>query len=300
MAPSCLWLPCRAIVTTSNLLHSIGVFPDSRVSEAKMQEFIQRRSVGSPQGRYIADSQQPRKLMLALVLLLIALVVILVNDRQFWFGTEQATIESDVPETQSAPNTVLAAPKQVHPAAKKQLPAPTITGEIQPTEGEVVTNRTVLPPLDVEVVAGNTHRALHPKNNITRVETNPPNKISTPTNAAEREAVSPTAVQPGTAVSATYPALTQHMNVQGSVVLQAIISAAGEVEDLRVLSGPAILASAAKQAVREWRFKPVMLNGQAVETKAQITVNFSIRVGDNSAGTTLADSRASDALIITR
>jgi len=283
-----------------NLLHSIGVFPDSQVSEAKMQEFIQRRSAGIPQGRYTANSQQPRKLMLALILLLIALVVILVNDRQFWFGTEQATIESDVQESPSSTNTVPAAPTPAHPAAKKQLPAAKTTAEVKPAEGAVVTNRVVLPPLDVEVVAGNTHRTVHPKNNITRVETAPPNQITTPTNAAERESVSPAASQPEAAVSATYPALTQHMNVQGSVVLQAIISAAGAIEDLRVLSGPPILSSAAQQAVREWRFKPVMLNGQAVETKAKITVNFSIRVGDNSAGTTLAESRASDALIITR
>jgi protein TonB len=265
-----------------------------------MQEFMQRRSVGSLQGRVTANSQQPRKLMLALILLLIALVVILVNDRQFWFGTEQATIESDVPESRSATNTVPAAPTQAHPAARKQLPALKTTTEVNPTEAAVVSNRVVLPPLDVEVVAGNTHRIVHPRDNITGVETASPNQITTPTNAAERESVSSAASQPETAVSATYPALTQHMNVQGSVVLQAIISPAGAVEDLRVLSGPAILASAAQQAVREWRFKPVMLNGQAVETKARITVNFSIRVGDNSAGTTVAESRASDALIITR
>jgi protein TonB len=283
-----------------NLPHSIGVFPNCQFSEAKMQEFMQRRSVGSLQGRVTANSQQPRKLMLALILLLIALVVILVNDRQFWFGTEQATIESDVPESRSATHTVPAAPTQARPAARRQLTALKTTTEVNPPEGAVVSNRVVLPPLDVEVVAGNTHRIVHPKNNVTRVETAPPNQITTPTNAAERESVSSTASQPETAVSATYPALTQHMNVQGSVVLQAIISPAGAVEDLRVLSGPAILASAAQQAVREWRFKPVMLNGQAVETKARITVNFSIRVGDNSSGTTVAESRASDALIITR
>jgi periplasmic protein TonB len=90
------------------------------------------------------------------------------------------------------------------------------------------------------------------------------------------------------------------MNVQGSVVLQAVISAEGVVQDLRVLSGPAILSSAAQQAVREWRFKPVVQNGQAVETKAKITVNFSIKVADNSASTTLAESRASDILVVSR
>jgi protein TonB len=65
--------------------------------------------------------------------------------------------------------------------------------------------------------------------------------------------------------------------------LQAIVGADGNIENLRVVSGPSILSSAAQQAVREWRFKPYLQNGQAVETKARITVNFSIRVSDNPA-----------------
>ncbi len=253
----------------------------------------------APQGRYSADRQQPRKLMLALSLLLIALVVILVKDRQFWFGTEQSTIESDLPESQSAPTVATPSPVQAHPAAKKQVPAAKTPVVSKPAEGATIT-RTVLPPLEVEVVAGNSHRALRTKSNAPKIETTPANEIPAPTSAAQREPIASPAIQPEAAVSAAYPPLAQHMNVQGSVVLQAIISAAGVIEDLRVLSGPAILASAAQQAVREWRFKPVLQNGQAVETKARITVNFSIRVADNTASTTLADSRVSDTLIITR
>lgn len=267
-----------------------------------MQQLSTRRAA-APQGRYGADNQQPRKLMLALGLLLIALVVILVKDRQFWFGGEQATIESDMPTSQPATKQIApaSAPAAVpiRPAAKKQIPATKAAIQTKPTEGAVIT-RTVLPPLDVEVVAGNKHRALHPKSNVINVEPSAPAEIEPPTNAAQREPLASPAIQPETSVSATYPALAQHMNVQGSVVLQAIISAAGAIEDLRVLSGPAILASAAQQAVREWRFKPVLENGHAVETKARITVNFSIKVADNSASTTVADSRMSDALIITR
>jgi hypothetical protein len=56
------------------------------------------------------------------------------------------------------------------------------------------------------------------------------------------------------------------------------------------MSGPAILASAAQQAVGKWKFKPVFQNGMAVETKATITVNFSIRVNDSSVNTTLAEN----------
>jgi TonB family protein len=79
-----------------------------------------------------------------------------------------------------------------------------------------------------------------------------------------------------------------------------VISAEGSVQSLRVLSGPAILSAAAQQAVREWRFKPVVQNGQAVETKARITVNFSIKVADSSVDTTIAESRAADVLVISR
>ena len=73
------------------------------------------------------------------------------------------------------------------------------------------------------------------------------------------------------------------MKVQGSVVLQAVIGADGNIENLRVVSGPAILTAAAQQAVRQWRFKPYMQNGEPVETRATITVNFSIRISDDAA-----------------
>jgi hypothetical protein len=66
-----------------------------------------------------------------------------------------------------------------------------------------------------------------------------------------------------------------------------------------VVSGPAILASAAQDAVREWHFKPVLQNGSAVETKARITVNFTIKVADSS-GTTLAETRTEGIRILSR
>jgi periplasmic protein TonB len=73
-----------------------------------------------------------------------------------------------------------------------------------------------------------------------------------------------------------YPLLARQMKVQGSVVLRALISKEGTIQDLHVVSGPAILASAAQDAVRQWRFKPHYLGSEAVETQADITVNFTI------------------------
>ena len=156
----------------------------------------------------------------------------------------------------------------------------------------MATKRTVLPPLDVEVVAGDTHSKLHPGSNSAKVEITNPDAARIPPTLPRRP-MQPSASGLSTVTAqATYPLLAQHMKVQGSVVLQAVIGTDGVVQNLRVLSGPAILASAAQQAVREWRFKPIVQNGQPVETKATITVNFTIKVADSSAKTTLAESRA--------
>jgi TonB family protein len=60
------------------------------------------------------------------------------------------------------------------------------------------------------------------------------------------------------------------------VILQALIGREGSIQDLRVLSGPAILSTAAMDAVRQWHFRPYYQSGQPVETEARITVNFTI------------------------
>jgi protein TonB len=77
-------------------------------------------------------------------------------------------------------------------------------------------------------------------------------------------------------VQPTYPILARQMKVQGAVVLQALIGKEGGIQDLQVLSGPAILSVAAREAVKQWRFKPYYEAGQPVETQARITVNFTI------------------------
>jgi len=268
-----------------------------------MLEINSRTMMHNAPVRTRVPSQQPRRLVLALALLLIALIALLIKDRQFWFGSEQAMIDSDVPEATVATQATNARPAQLAATAvtkKTSHPVKAAT-TAQPTETPgVAVTRTILPPLDVDVVAGDRHHKVHPGSNQTHVEI--PNAsaqgaFAPANNAAERQALPTVQKVPA---SASYPLLAQHMNVQGSVVLQAVISAQGSVENLTVLSGPAILTTAAQQAVREWRFKPVLQNGQAVETKAMITVNFSIKVADNSANTTLAETRASEILIVSR
>lgn len=77
-------------------------------------------------------------------------------------------------------------------------------------------------------------------------------------------------------VQPTYPALARSARIQGVVLLQATISKAGTIENLHVLSGHPMLTAAAIDAVRQWRYKPYILNGAPVEVETQITVNFSL------------------------
>jgi len=77
-------------------------------------------------------------------------------------------------------------------------------------------------------------------------------------------------------VQPAYPALARSARIQGAVVLQATISTQGAIENLKVLSGHPILVPAALEAVRQWRYRPYILNNQPVEVETQVTVNFSL------------------------
>ena len=73
-----------------------------------------------------------------------------------------------------------------------------------------------------------------------------------------------------------YPPLARSARIQGPVVLQAVISKQGIIENLRVLSGHPMLVPAAIEAVRQWRYRPYVLNNEPVEVETQITVNFGL------------------------
>ena len=75
-------------------------------------------------------------------------------------------------------------------------------------------------------------------------------------------------------VQPSYPALARSARIQGPVVLFAVISKAGTIDNLRVLSGHPLLVPAAIEAVRQWRYHPYILNSEPIEVETQITVNF--------------------------
>jgi TonB family protein len=74
-----------------------------------------------------------------------------------------------------------------------------------------------------------------------------------------------------------YPAKARSGRIQGEVVLHAIIDGEGKIAQLQVLSGDDLLAESALEAVREWRYKPLLLQGATKEVDTTITVTFSLK-----------------------
>ena len=73
-----------------------------------------------------------------------------------------------------------------------------------------------------------------------------------------------------------YPPIAKAARVSGTVILQATISKTGTIQNLHVVSGPAMLQQAAMDAVRTWRYRPYLLNNEPVEVETTINVIFSL------------------------
>ncbi|MBZ5683077.1 MAG: energy transducer TonB [Acidobacteriia bacterium] len=266
-----------------------------------------RIALREPQRQSSYDPKQRRLMLVALGMLLVALGGVLYGNRDFWFpDTQEADLEqpaetmpAQVVPAQAPP--VVAVAKASSPVSKSKLHGANTKTETPkatapaaaPATASVTANRTVLPPLEVEVIAGDTHRTVRPGSNSVRVDLQPgsPPRAATDAgasggaetaanmtnNAAERVQMSAdTAEVVSHPVNPGYPLLARQMKVQGSVILQALIGKNGIIQDLHVVSGPPILASAAQAAVRQWHFKPHYEGNEAVETQAKITVNFTI------------------------
>jgi protein TonB len=77
-------------------------------------------------------------------------------------------------------------------------------------------------------------------------------------------------------VQPKYPASALEMRIEGSVDLLATIGKSGNISGLKILKGDAQLARAAADAVKQWKYKPYLLNGEPVEIQTQITVDFKL------------------------
>jgi TonB family protein len=73
-----------------------------------------------------------------------------------------------------------------------------------------------------------------------------------------------------------YPSDARKGHVEGRVVLKVTVSGTGDVEDVCVLNGPEMLQQSAYDAVKTWKYRPFLLNGQPKEVKSQLNVDFTL------------------------
>ncbi|HUO13922.1 MAG TPA: energy transducer TonB [Verrucomicrobiae bacterium] len=266
---------------------------------------------GGQRGPSAPGPSQRRLMLAALSLLLLALVLVLYRDRDFWFpdtdeadDQELSTPAGQIEQPQQTSSSTKQTPTsdyKVVPSRKRHNNLSSIPIRNDPpdsTAGDdlpfaTVTQRTALPSLQVEVVAGDVHKTIKPGTNAVHVELQPGSQpqppidapvsdppdppVSSSSNASEHVKMSANTVDVvSRPVNPGYPLLARQMKVQGSVILEALIGRDGLIQNLHVVSGPPILADAAQEAVKQWHFKPHYEGTEPVETQARITVNFTI------------------------
>jgi protein TonB len=92
-----------------------------------------------------------------------------------------------------------------------------------------------------------------------------------------RTAQTPTAPRLLNAPPPVYPHIARQARIEGDVVMDAMIDASGAVTKMDIVSGPAMLHSAAKEAVRSWRYAPAILNGEPTGARLRVVVQFRLR-----------------------
>jgi protein TonB len=81
-------------------------------------------------------------------------------------------------------------------------------------------------------------------------------------------------------VNPEYPMVAQAAHVEGNVVLEATVNKSGRVESVRVVNGNPLLEAAAIAAVKQWRYEPLLLNGEPVPFILTVTVSFKMPRGN--------------------
>ena len=186
-----------------------------------------------------------------------------------------------------APESVVSTPKKPSPAIEPEKETPSVVKTIDednPSDAIRVSNqapKVAAPkPVPVEVEEPSAPGSLDLASNssnpaIAGLVSTP---VRVPTGHAETVNVSQ-GVSQGLLIKKVppmYPQQALQMRIQGAVQLMAVISKTGNITNLKVQSGDAVLVKAAMDAVKQWKYKPYLLDDQPVDIQTQITVNFKL------------------------
>jgi protein TonB len=211
-----------------------------------------------------------------------------VNRAPIQIPTVSDEPRTTVPGTQdaqaAAPRQVEAAPPPTSVASKPDLPRlakPAVKPKLEkPTPPEVNGGLVVYEHGKVVFRMGPSEKESAPK-----VESGVVASDAIQQAAARQDdgSAGPAPISPPTAnryllqqVEPEYPEAARQQRIQGPVVLNVLVGTSGAVRELAVVSGDPLLAKAATDAVRQWRFNPHQLKGKAVEFETRITVNFAL------------------------
>lgn len=187
-----------------------------------------------------------------------------------WFGNVQQGNEASV----STPDTTAEKTRQINRASARRINskhgseavvAPASDTELTLAPG--ISQSAIRSPLAVEVISSDGHHQIIDTRNdsiyLALHETTP---------------MSPdmTAANDGNVTPVADVVLAKQQTMEGAVVLLATIDKEGRIQKLQPISGPEILFAAAREAVKQWRFKPYYTTGQAVDSETEITVKFAI------------------------
>ena len=174
-------------------------------------------------------------------------------------------------------------PVQATPAVKVKLRSRSLADEIQlpnriPTATRMVTDSAAMQPETSAMVGPMMDNGIHTGSLSSLMEGMNTTRNVVQAAPARRPNVS-SGVMAGNLIEKIvplYPAIARTAHIQGTVVLQATIGKGGSIENLRVISGHPMLQQAAMDAVRSWRYKPFLLNGEPVEVETTVNVVFNL------------------------
>jgi periplasmic protein TonB len=210
-------------------------------------------------------------------LLLLALVVIPLFHTDILPKTERLTmLYFQPPPAAGAKSTNIQAPKPTSTYKPTSIDTPVHVHKTQePPPPPVDTTSEVVGGVPGGVVGGIPGgvlgEVLHSTGSAPALAKAPaptPKRIRVPAQVAEANLIHDVAPQ--------YPPEAGRQRIEGTVVLMAVIGKDGTVHDVRVESGLPLLAQAAIEAVKQWRYKPYLLNGEPVEVDSHITINFTL------------------------
>jgi protein TonB len=202
---------------------------------------------------------------------------------------QQQPVVTNVPQ-QTATNLPQQKAANLPPPAPEPAPANTVTDR-QRAQAEAMNHQLSAPsriPRDLKMLAG---REAPPSSgfaasnvdgiggsgvtgNVFSGQNGPRVKVAAPTTMSISAGVAGGLLIQKTAPA--YPQIAREARVSGTVVIQATISKSGAIEKLRAVSGPTMLRQPAMDAVKTWRYKPYMLDGEPVDVETTVSVNFTL------------------------